>query len=102
MYNLYAREEVKQNYTKYSKPEKVGKKGEQEIKTEKDVCTSARVPKLQLAFEQPPTGRQWNPQKRYLTSKDKGEATMKWQVGHNYYKIKFYTHQVGNPQTGEY
>lgn len=27
MYNLYARQEVKQNYIKYSKPEKVGKKG---------------------------------------------------------------------------
>lgn len=27
MYNLYAREEVKQNYVKYTKPEKVGEKG---------------------------------------------------------------------------
>ena len=62
---MYARQEVKQNYIKYSKPEKVGKKKrEQEIKTEKDVCTSARVPKLQLAVEQPPTGRQWNPPKK--------------------------------------
>lgn len=46
MYNLYAREEVKQNDIKYSKPEKVGKKREQEIKTEKGrvhICQSTTI-----------------------------------------------------------
>ena len=31
MYNLYARQEVKQNYIKYSKPEKVGKQKDSDI-----------------------------------------------------------------------
>ena len=34
-------------------------------------------------------------------SKDKKEATMRQEEGHSHVKIKFHTHQVGDPQTGE-
>ena len=34
-------------------------------------------------------------------SKDKGEATVRQQDGHNHGKIQSHTCQVGNPQTGE-
>ena len=70
----------------------------------KDMHSSppARAPKLQLAIEQPSTGKHWNPpKKRYPTSKDKGEATKKQQEGHNHNTMKSHTRQVGGPKTGE-
>ena len=59
----------------------------------KDMCLSpVRTPKLQLVVEQPSTGGHWNPQKkRYSTSKDKEEVTMRRSEGSNYDKIKSYT-----------
>ena len=41
-------------------------------------------------------------QKRYATSKDKGEATMRQQEGHNQSKIKSHNLWVGDSQTGEH
>ena len=62
----------------------------------------ARTPKSQLAAEKPSTGGCWNPpRKRYPTSKDKADATMRWQEGQDHIKIKSHTCQVGNPQTEE-
>ena len=40
-------------------------------------------------------------QKRNLTSKDKGEATMRLQEGRNHNKIKSHKHWVGDSHTGE-
>jgi len=67
------------------------------------VCSNspARIPKLQLAVEQPLRGGSWNHQERYPTAKDKGEAATGWEEGLNHNKIKSHTRQVGNPQTGE-
>ena len=39
--------------------------------------------------------------KRYSTSKDKEEATVRQQEGHNHDKIKSQTYWVSDPQTGE-
>ena len=39
--------------------------------------------------------------KIYLISKDKVEAMTKQKEDHNHDKIKFYTHQLGDLQTGE-
>ena len=45
----------------------------------KDVCASARAPKLQLTVEQPWTGGHWNPpKKRYPTSRDNKEDAARW------------------------
>ena len=41
-------------------------------------------------------------QKRYPTSKDKGEATMRRQDGRNHSKIKSHNRWVGDSQTGEH
>ena len=41
-------------------------------------------------------------QKRYPTSKDKGEAAMRQQEGRNHNKIKSHNCWVGDPQTGEH
>ena len=38
----------------------------------------ARALESQLTDEQSSTGRHWNSPKRYPTSKDKGEAAMRW------------------------
>ena len=38
---------------------------------------------------------------RYLTSKDKEKAIVRWSDGCNHEKIKSHTHQVGDPQTAE-
>lgn len=54
--------------------EKVGKKRVRNKNREKDVCTSARVPQLQLALNNHQQKDRPDPQKRYLTSKDKREA----------------------------
>ena len=40
-------------------------------------------------------------QKKIPHIQDKGEATTKQQEGHNYDKIKSFTGQVGDSQTGE-
>ena len=70
----------------------------------KDMHSSSpvRTPKSQLAAEKPSTGGCWNPpRKRYPTSNDKADATMRWQEGQDHIKIKSHTCQVGNPQTEE-
>ena len=41
-------------------------------------------------------------QKRHPTSKDKGEATVRWQEGCNHSKIKSHNCCVGDSQTGEH
>ena len=38
----------------------------------------ARAPESQLTTEQSLTGRHWNTPKKYSTSKDKGQAAMRW------------------------
>ena len=44
----------------------------------------ARTPKLQGAVEQPTTIGCWNPPKDIPTSKDKEEATVRWQERFNH------------------
>ena len=57
----------------------------------------ARMPKSQLS-----TGECWNPpRKRDPTSKDRAEATTRWQEGQDHIKIKSQTRWVGDPQMGE-
>ena len=41
-------------------------------------------------------------QKRYTTSKDKGEATMRWEKGYNHNKIKSHNCWMDDLQTGEH
>ena len=60
-----------------------------------------RAPESQLTAEQLSTGRHWNSTKKYPTSKDKGEATMRWQEGRIHSKIKSHNCWVGDSQTGE-
>ena len=66
----------------------------------------AKAPKLQLAIEQPSTGgfsedTREPTKKRYLMSKDKGEASTRQLEGCDHDKIKSHTHPVDDPQTGE-
>ena len=71
---------------------------------QKDVLSLplARAPGSQLTAGQSSTGRHWNSPKRYPTSKDKGEATVRREEGCNHSKIKSHSCWVGDSQTGEH
>jgi len=63
--------------------------------------SSSRVPKLQLAVEQPSTGGCWNPPKKDTPSSTTKKKPQQDGSRYNHDKIKPHTRQVGDPQTGE-
>ena len=70
---------------------------------QKDLSSSTlmKTPKSQLTAEQSSTKKTGAYQKRYSTSEDKEEATMRQQEWHFCDIIKSHTHWVGDPQTGK-
>ena len=61
----------------------------------------AGAPASQLTAEPSSTGRHWNSPKKYPTSKDEEEGTMRWYEGLNHNKIKSHNCWVSYSQTGE-
>ena len=70
----------------------------------KDVLSLSlgRTPESQLTAGQSSKGRHWNSPRKTPTSKDKGEATMRRQEGHNHSKSKSHNCWVGDSQTREH
>ena len=69
------------------------------------MCSSPpeRASRLQLVFEQPSTGRHWNPTKKdtHVQRQRRSCSETARQEGLYHNKIESHTHLLGDPQTGE-